>query len=301
MPVGVRFAIVIGGNRREREGIPIVLQRQCRDRALQLYEVVIDAVRDLSGKAGARRLDRQAPGIRAVVVFRILVSEREVGGELIVRLGGNREARAVGLGGVGVRLTGEQVGDPAAIVIVVADKTNAEFVLDDRRIEHRVTGVRGGTGFGLRTRDLSRSAELREVRLVGDVTYRACERTGTEQRALRTAQHLDSLDVDDAQVAGAAALADRIDRHVVVQQRHGRLLQTQVGTGGHTADGEVGRIPAARTGVVETRRGIDDVLQLRRAAVLEFNARFGGNAHRHVLQTLGTLGRGDDNFRQRIR
>src|SRR6202021_492644 len=87
----VRFAIVIGGNRRECQGIEIVLQRQGRDRALQFYEVVIDAVRDLAGKAGARRLDGKAARILTVVVFRILVGQREVGRELIGRLGGNRE------------------------------------------------------------------------------------------------------------------------------------------------------------------------------------------------------------------
>src|ERR1700723_618348 len=96
----------------------------------------------------------------------------------------DRETRPVSLGAVCVRLTAAQIGDPTTIVIVVGDQTNAEFVLDDWGIEHRVTGERGGTGFGLRTGQLNRSAELREVRLVGDVTYRARQRTRTEQRAL---------------------------------------------------------------------------------------------------------------------
>ena len=39
-----------------------------------------------------------------------------------------------------------------------------------------------------------------ELRLVGDVAHRAGQRAGAEQRALRTAQHLDAVDVEEVEV-----------------------------------------------------------------------------------------------------
>src|SRR3546814_13197847 len=59
--------------------------------------------------------------------------------------------------------------------------------------------------------------EIGEVRLRGDVADGAAFRSGAEQRALRTAQHLDALEVEDRgqRIVGTEAERAHLDRRVV--------------------------------------------------------------------------------------
>src|SRR5438876_4059022 len=86
--------------------------------------------------------------------------------------------------------------DPAAILAVPDRESRAEFALDHRAAD-------GHTGFVARIAalgggELSAAVDtgLAETGLRRDVTHRAALGAGAEQRALRTAQHLHTSDVE---------------------------------------------------------------------------------------------------------
>ena len=121
----------------------------------------------------------------------------------------------------------EGVVDEAGDVVLVADHAQRQLVGDERDVDGcfdviaRVVRVRGGEAAHADV-----GLELLQVGRLGNDAHDAGQRTGAEQRALRAAQHLDAVDVDQAQVRLAA---------MVGQHAGDGFAEVGRGRGGHAA------------------------------------------------------------------
>ena len=124
----------------------------------------------------------------------------------VVRVGSNCRQRR-----------GVDVVDPAAIVAVPEACAHAKDVVDDRRAPGNANFVVGRTVLGHRGFRLHHQAAAMHVRLRHDVPDRAAFRAGTEQRALRTAQHFDVVKIEclGKGVIRIEAQRPHLDRRVV--------------------------------------------------------------------------------------
>src|SRR3546814_8837900 len=97
-----------------------------------------------------------------------------------------------------------------------AADAEADLVLHDRAAHRDPDFVARIAMPRLRKFRPGKDLEIGEVRLRGDVADGAAFRTGAEQRALRTAQHLDPLEVEDRgqRIAGAETERAHLDRRV---------------------------------------------------------------------------------------
>ena len=141
---------------------------------------------------------------------------------------------------------------------------------------------------------------LLQARFGRDEPNRAAFGSGTEQRALRTAQHLDALDVEQRRIGieRAEGQVATLDRRVVdVDAGRGRT-----GRGVDAADRDVGGIRVVVHGTArerhagrQARQVIDRAHALRVHQCLAEHA----DADRHILQALFATLRGHDDFVER--
>jgi hypothetical protein len=128
----------------------------------------------------------------------------------------------------------------------------------------------------------------------GDDVQHAGDGALAEQGRLRPAQHFHPLDVDQVLEGGGL----EADRHVVDDHRDVRLDGDAVREGADAAhlDAEIARLRA----VVDRdrRRQLHHVAQFADVVAVDHVLGQGGDRHRHVLQALGALGRGDDDLLQ---
>ena len=86
------------------------------------------------------------------------------------------------------------------MVIVIDHAANGQFVLDQRDVEHGVESrIRGAAG-GASKRAFNLAFPLVELWLCRDVANHTSLRAAAEQRALRTLEHFDALNVGNVHV-----------------------------------------------------------------------------------------------------
>ena len=157
----------------------------------------------------------------------------------------------------------------------IGDRTS-DVSLDDLRIVIAVAGF-------------ERAAEF-EFRLLGDDRNNAGAGILAEQRRLRAAQHFDALDVGKiGNLGDGAAAINAVDKH-----GDRRLEADVVAVGAETADRIAGSEGALQ--LADAERGnhggqVGDVANLR---TLDRFSSGHADGHRHFLQCLFALGRGND-------
>ena len=179
----------------------------------------------------------------------LLVGEAGVDRQLV----GRREACChPGLGGVvavGVLLVARtDVVDEAAVGADIEVATQRQHVGDDRQVDHAADVVAALAVLGVGAVDLGIAEHLAGIGLGGDEAHRARHRAGTVQRALRSAQNLDALEVIDLEVGGLALDRDRRVVEVDCDQRTVGRVGGRVAAGGE----------AAHVELVEARRPFRD-------------------------------------------
>ncbi len=199
--------------------------------------------------------------------------------------------------------------DVAAGAVVEQRDAQGGDVLLQRHVEHGALGVAHAAALGGAGTERHLAGQLGGVGLVGDVLQQAAHRTGAVQGALRASQHLDVVQVEQAEVERGLRAVDigaaGAERHVVDvdADRGDRLL-----TGGYAADadgvvagagggdvdaGLVGQVVAqlARAGVLQLVRG--DRLHLHRHLALRLTAARGGDGDDGgIVRAIGVLGGG---------
>src|SRR6185369_3614197 len=112
----------------------------------------------------------------------------------------------------------------AGQLVVKADQADRRGVAD-RHIDHALDCTAELAVGARRGRHFRRAAELRQLRLRSDVTQNAGNRTGTEQRALRTAQHFEALQIEQVEVRREQGNGDRrlVEVHADLRL-HARLI-----------------------------------------------------------------------------
>ena len=198
-----------------------------------------------------------------------------------------REASHPGRGRVGAVAALEV----ARLVVVEPGETQRHLIPDQRDVDHCVAGVVRPAG-ALRVREarVHGGGELRQLRLLGDQAHRAAHGARAVQRPLRTAQHLDVIDVEHPRI-------DRVrQRHVVdVEARHVVAGDAADRHGARRADA----IAGGSEGEVRHLGGV--VEEVGDRLLLERGARESGHRHRHGLLALRALLRRDDHFLQPAR
>jgi len=175
--------------------------------------------------------------------------------------------------------------DPAVALVVDAGHAQREAV-DDRRVDH------AGEDPGVVFADAHLGVGLELVgRLLGVDRHRAGRAVAAEQRALRTLQHFDALDVvERGQRRAGAGGVDAVDVHA------DRRVGADAEVAGRDAAQFVARLGRAAAGDHEAR---DEAVQLRhvgRAGVADQVLAHDLDADRHVLQRLVTALGPDDHF-----
>src|SRR5262249_16899535 len=139
---------------------------------------------------------------RKAIGRQVLIDEPRRDGQLLRRL---EEERDSGAGTITVvdrllyapsRLDGVYETGDVVIIKVDAHRSRIAKGHVERAACHSALVAVGRTLDGR----ISKRLELAELRLAGDVAHRASLRARTEQRALRTAQHLESLDIEQLEV-----------------------------------------------------------------------------------------------------
>ncbi len=193
---------------------------------------------------------------------------------------------------IGVLHAGAEVVEIALLVAVEADRADRQRVADDRDVDHRVVALAEAVRVGQAEIDQRRHVEIVEVGALGQDAHRARQRSRSEQRALRSAQELDALDVEQIGV-DHRGVADRRDRQLVDIDRDRALQVGVVAVGGDAARGEV--VEVLRRAVEHhARRLARHALEADDALGGQLLLAEGGDADRHVLDALGTPGGGDN-------
>ena len=286
-------AVVVRGVRNELYGAQITLDLQCRQvelvRCVALGRVGVD----VPVVAGIR-VDR--PVVFDVVPVAVLVVDaRRDSPVLRWRPDGSQ---ADELRRVVVAVLFEQrlvyrvdAVDPAAVTAVPDAGAHAELAVDDRCAASDTGLIARRATLGVRDLGTRIAARLGQAWLVGDEPDGATLGAGAEQRALRTTQDLDTIDVEGlgqclVRVKGQRAHLDGR----VVDVDTGRTCATG---GGYAADRDV---VGAGVVDVDTRRELGDVLEVLDAAQVEAFLVQRRHAQRHLAQRLFVTGRGDDDL-----
>ena len=127
----------------------------------------------------------------------------------------------------------------------------------------------------------------------GDVFERAADRVAAVERALRPAQHLDPLDVEDVEHRRLRARdIDVVD----IEADAGLEAPERVLLADAADEADQGRVGAARDLQRSVRRALHHRGEVDRALVLERLAVERGDRDRHVLQALRAAAGGDDDI-----
>ena len=162
---------------------------------------------------------------------------------------------------------------------------------EGQRVADRAA-YKGGDIDGAEATDGGVDARLEGVgRLGGDIVDRAARGVLTEQRALRSLQHLNPVQVE----AGAQG-HDRIGQRRFVQIDADRRAGGERGVVEADAADRIDRRAIERGGVVKARHDFDQLAGVRHAEVLQRVATGGGDRHRNVVDALFPLLGGDHQF-----
>ena len=153
--------------------VPVVVERHEPRNA---YTLVNDRVDRPAG--GQAVVDHHAVGRHLAVRVRVMDAD--------VRVAAGKGSR--------------DVVDVATARVVVDDRTQCELVSDNWQVEHGLEHVAGVAVRGRRVAGRGVGLHLVEHWLVRDVTHDTGLRAGAEQRALRSLQHFDALEVGGVDV-----------------------------------------------------------------------------------------------------
>ena len=201
-------------------------------------------------------------------------------------------ARAIVIGAVHARA---RIVEIARIIALERDQPHRQLVPHQRHVDHRLGGV-----VEIARRILGRADEagrgrvdLRRVGDIGDIVDQPAQRRGTEQRALRAAQHLDPLQVERIDVGNADREARLHQRHFVQIIADRGLALFMIGGGGDAADHHFGN---AGLIIVEDDAGQpgDIVRQAVGVHFLELFARDRADRQGDLANILVALAGGDD-------
>ena len=204
----------------------------------------------------------------------------------------------------GLAVAADLEAHPAAPdILIVVFQTGGEVVAEptarqprDRSADaNQITDRRrgGNYAFGLVVGAVSRAHFDRgiERQAPRDVFDRAADRVATIERALRTAQDFDALDIIDIQHGGLRAVEIdivEIDADALFEARNGVLLADPADEGRQR---RIGRTAGFESDV---GHALADIGNVERAAPRKLFAADCGNGHRHVDQPLLAPARGDD-------
>ena len=241
------------------------------------------------------------------VVLRAAEIVDRVGGvrRLELRLAGNRVVIGVMYALVG-RLADESarlVVDVAAAVVVIDHHARRQLVLDDRNVEGEVRIAACRAVFGAGAAAIEGAAERLEIRFVGDVAQHAGLCAGAEQRALRSLQYFDPVQVHrvDVQVMSGhlGGLIVEVDRDVGEGADAAAALAALV-----TADAEAAYeyvlLAGAEAGERHIGKLANQVIEVLDIQALQRGAAEGLYGDRHILQLLHPALRGDGDHFGRI-
>ena len=306
------------------ELVVVILGRDVQDRRRQVVEVDVPA--RFAVAIGGDRLERQH------VVDDVLAGQRDAArlhvvpvagaGAGVVLAGQDRSELAVTVAGVGAVLhpvggdteeqrvrrrpfhAGAGGGDVLVVVLGAGVQVGAEAVTqvagDAEGDADRVADRAGDIGDGVELVVAAVGALQRDRGLIADaaghILDRAADGVAAVQGALRPAQDLDALHVEDIQDRGLRTG----DIDVVDVQTHARIEAPQRVLLANAADeGDQGRVRAARRVQRQTGRRTGQFGDVGRALVLERLGRDGGDRHRHVLQRFRATAGGHDDLAQR--
>ncbi len=140
-----------------------------------------------------------------------------------------------------------------------------------------------------------RRALWREGGSAARVFDRAHRRVLAEERALRAAQYLDSLQVGEILIRHA----DVAEEHVIDDHADRRLHVVVAARLADAAQGHAGATRVRRRGG-EARRALREIGHGEHGFPGEAVAAENGNWNRHILRTLGTIACGDHYFVERV-
>ncbi len=285
-------AVVIGGvgDEPQRSGVPFDLQRRQQE-AVGIAHQLRGAAHEVAGG----RIGDANPVFVVIVLVAVLVVDRGRDEDVVGRGEGERAAQDIGVDAVGVVLDAADVAaivaiDPAAVAARPSADPETDLIVDDRTARRGPElvarrAVLGGRDLGVRV-----GAETGQAGLGGDVAHRAAFRPRAEQGPLRSAQHLDPLQVEHhgQGVVGVQAQRAGLDRGVVDIDAGG----ARSGLGVDAADRNVVPILVeADTGceLGQIRKGLD-------VEHLQPGRREGADALRHLADSLALPRGGDHHF-----
>ena len=186
--------------------------------------------------------------------------------------------------------------DEAVVVLIEPADAERELVVHDRHVDTGLVQLVEAALRAIGQVGREAAAELGERRLLRDVAHRAAHRRGAEQRALRSLDHFDALDVAEQRVEREVrAFGERGDRAVrnVVEIDADRGRREDVGDAAHRD-----RALPRRTVVVEVHAGhvLEHAAQRGEAAGGEGLRIDDCDRRRDVLDLLGAARGRDDDF-----
>ena len=213
------------------------------------------------------------------------------------RLETEREAAAVAFAAVNVAVDDAaraQRIDIAAVARVIADRARRELAAE-RHVDRALDAAAHAAAVDEVDVAFDQPLDLVELRLVGDVADRAADRARAEQRALRAAQRLDAVEIEQVEIGGEQRQRDdafvEIDADLFLDAR---LVADDL-PGRNTADRYLA-LPWPEVLDSQARDVARDILERRRARALDVDLRLRVDRERHVLQAAVALGRGDDDL-----
>ncbi len=155
---------------------------------------------------------------------------------------------------------GSDTVNEAGIVRVEIVEASGELAGDQRDIHHERFAVVGPAMAGIRNTPLDGSGEFAQVWFSGNDTDGSAERILSEERSLRTTQHLNALDVHQSRIN---LLAYGRDGNLVVVLPDGSVLNGDQRT--EVTDAAQGHVEAVRSAATaihhEARNGAEVVLE----------------------------------------
>ncbi len=175
---------------------------------------------------------------------------------------------------------------------VEADRADRQPIGHQRHIDHRIIALAQRIRSGQAEIGKGRGIELVEIRAFGQDAHRARQRTRSEQRALRPAQELHPLDVEQVGI-DHGGIADGGDGQLVDIDGDRALQIGVIAVGGDAACREIVEI-LGRAVEHHARRLTTDAFIAGDALLGQLRLRKGGHAQRHILDALGAACGGDD-------
>ena len=195
----------------------------------------------------------------------------------------------------GIDAVSERAVDPAAIVLLADNEARREHIVDDGQVDRHVGAVVAAAAVGGGTAGAGLEVEIVQLCIVGEHPHHAVQRARAVQRALRSAQHFDVVQVIGIQVRFHRG-SHEAERHRIEVVADGARAGEQRTCGGHAAYREQGFAALAGDVDGDARYLTECVRDALKARLVEIGAGRDGHRDGHVLQALLALLRRDDDL-----